>query len=116
MAFNLLRVLGIGSPRPTILNDKPVEAAGDAAGRTRTVADPFMGGVAVTPSDTVALAAEHRALWIGTGGTISAVVLDADNTTPNTIATTVGDGSIFPFRVIRVNATGTTATGIVAGY
>ena len=62
------------------------------------------------------MTAIHRALWIGTGGTISAVIYGSDGTTRNTIATTVGDGSVFPFRVVRLNSSGTTATGIVAGW
>jgi hypothetical protein len=82
----------------------------------RTGDQPFAGGIAITPNDSTDVTATHRALWIGTGGTLSAVVLGSDGTTRNTIATTVGDGSVFPMRVLRVNATGTTATGIVAGW
>lgn len=82
----------------------------------RTGDQPFAGGVALTPNDSTDVTATHRALWTGTGGTISAVVLGSDGTTRNTIATTVADASVFPFKVLRLNATGTTATGIVAGY
>lgn len=82
----------------------------------RTTSEPFSGGVAITPDGSNDVTARHRALWIGVGGTLSAVVLGEDGATRNTIATTVGDGSIFPFRVLRVNVTGTTATGIVAGW
>jgi hypothetical protein len=95
---------------------QPGDVFVDPRGRLHGAGDAFVGGVAVTPSDTVSITAEHRALWIGTGGTLSALVLDANGTTQNPIATTVADGSVFPFHVIRVNATGTTATGIVAGW
>lgn len=82
----------------------------------RTSSEPFSGGKQITPSDSVAVTARHRALWIGTGGTLKVDVLDEDGTTHNTIVTTVGDGSVFPFRVLLVWATGTTATGIATGY
>lgn len=99
VAANAPSVVGVNSDRSLRSGDQP-----------------FSGGIAVTPDNSNDVTALHRALWIGTGGTLSAIVLGSDGTTRNTIATTVVDGSVFPFKVLRVNATGTTATGIVAGY
>lgn len=82
----------------------------------RTGDSPFKGGKQLTPSDSTDVTASHRALWIGVGGTLAVVLLDVDGVTRNSVSTTVGDGSIFPARVLRVLATGTTATGIVAGW
>ncbi|MFS8067808.1 MAG: hypothetical protein ACMG6S_15710 [Byssovorax sp.] len=99
----------------------------DTSGRLHVGDQPFAGGeqvtpsdgaggIALTPNDDADITAKHRALWIGPGGTISAVIMDADGATRRTIATTVGDGSIFPFRVLRLSVAGTTASGIVAGW
>jgi hypothetical protein len=86
------------------------------SGKLHTGDQPFSGGKQITPSDSTDIAASHRALWIGTGGTLAAVILDEDGVTRNTIATTVGDASVWPFRVLRVLATGTSASGLVAGH
>lgn len=78
------------------------------------------GGVAVTPSDSTDLAELAYGLWIGVGGTLKvdcAEGLASGGATAGrtTFATTVPAGW-FPFKVIRVYATGTAATGIVAAY
>ena len=82
----------------------------------RTTSEPYSGGKQITPSDAVGVTARHRSLWIGAGGTLKVDVLDEDGTTVNTIATTVATGTVFPYRVLKVYATGTTATGIATGY
>lgn len=74
--------------------------------------------VAAALSDTVAQpSGPAESLWIGVGGTIS--FSPADESYPNnsapTVATTVPAG-LFPFKVARVNATGTAATGILFAY
>jgi len=73
------------------------------------------GGVAVTPNDTTDLTSVAYGLWIGVGGTLKVDCASGPAGTPGrtTFATTVPVG-LFPFKVIRVYATGTTATGIVA--
>lgn len=72
---------------------------------------PWCKLVAVTPTDVAATTFEScRGLWIGVGGTIT--VINSDGTS---VATTVPVG-LFPAQVIRVAATGTTATQILAGY
>ena len=72
---------------------------------------------AVTPSDIASgnLSA-CEALWIGTAGTISFIPADPNfpwNTLGTGVVTTVPVG-LFPVKVLRVNATGTTASGILA--
>lgn len=72
----------------------------------------------VTPSDTVdipnAAGADMKndgcVLYIGTGGNIK--VLTAAGTTST--FTNVPDGAWFPIQVVRVFATDTTASGIIA--
>lgn len=77
------------------------------------------GGVAVTPNDTTDLSELAYGLWIGVGGTLKVDCADALSSSGasgrSTFATTVPAG-FFPFRVIRVYATGTAATGIVACF
>lgn len=69
----------------------------------------------VTPSDTVDLArGECRGLWIGVVGDLS-VVMAGDGETRVFASAELSVGE-FPFQVLRVNATGTTATSIKALY
>ena len=65
--------------------------------------------VAVTPHDTNDLAYVTKAVYIGTGGTIS--IIAADDTVA--VSLTVQDGAVLPIRAKRIRATGTTATDIV---
>lgn len=74
--------------------------------------DPAIGAVAVTPSDSVDLELVSRGLWVGTGGNLALEMQDGSSVT----ITNVADGTLLPFRVLRVNATGTTASGIIALY
>lgn len=69
---------------------------------------------AVTPSDTVNYATgPARGLYVGTGGTV--VLLPVDNSAVVTL-TGVPSGVVLPIWHARVNATSTTATGLVALY
>lgn len=68
---------------------------------------------AITPSDTVDLPGLTEALWIGATGDIAVVM--ANNVMPVVIAA-VPAGSWLPLTARRINATGTTATGIVGLY
>lgn len=63
----------------------------------------------VTPSDTTDLANVAVSLYVETGGTLSITTAYGGTRTVR-----VGDLSILPVGVIRVHATGTTATGIHA--
>lgn len=65
--------------------------------------------VPVTPSDTVDLAISARALRIQTGGTLRITTAAG-----NVRNTNVVNGDELRVQVVRVHATGTTATGIEA--
>jgi hypothetical protein len=68
---------------------------------------------ALTPSDTVDLPRGlTQALWVGSGGDVAAV--SADNRV--TVFAAVPAGSWLPIAVRRVNASGSTSTGLVALY
>lgn len=68
------------------------------------------GGEAVTPSDTVNLTKAARSLWVGGDGDLSVLTVDGQTLTIVGAAA----GTVVPLAVRRVNATGTTATNIVA--
>ena len=73
---------------------------------------PAENAVSVTPSNTVDFDTFSRALYVGGGGDLVAVF-------ENDVAVTfvgIPAGFILPVRVKRVNATGTTASNIVALY
>lgn len=63
----------------------------------------------VTPDDVVLLPEVAVALYVENGGTLSIVTVRDNSRT-----VTVSDQSILPVGIRRVNATGTTATGIHA--
>lgn len=73
------------------------------------VGDPAKWGETVTPSDVTPLTNPARSLYIGGTGSLSVEMYGGG--TQAFAAVPVG---IFPIQVIRVNATGTTATNIVA--
>lgn len=66
----------------------------------------------VTTSDTVDLAFRCRVIWCGVGGSVS--FLARDGVTSCTMSA-VPAGSWVQLRTNRILATGTTATGILAG-
>lgn len=69
---------------------------------------PASRAAAVTPNDAADLVAHARSLWVGGLGNLAVVTVGGDTETfPNV-------SGLFPVRVKRVLATGTTATGIVA--
>ncbi len=70
---------------------------------------PATGAFVITPSDSVNLTARARSLWVGGAGNLSLVFNDGSSAT----ITGVPVGTHLPFRVRRVNLTGTTATAIV---
>lgn len=75
------------------------------------------GFVVVTPSDTDKIAKDASgnypdALFVGNGGTVVVVGIDGSKATLNNVA----NGQILPFACARINATGTTASGIVGIY
>ena len=82
-----------------------------AAERFAQVADSPLavarGGVAVVPNDTTAV--QFRALYIGVTGAVSVVGFDGNTV----VFANVPGGTVLPIAVIKVRATGTTATSIV---
>jgi len=75
----------------------------------------------ITPSDTVAIGETSagdgnkrvpRALYVGGAGTVVAVM--GDGRTVSFVGAVAG--SVLPLQPLRINATGTTATGLVALY
>ena len=77
--------------------------------------NPASAAKAVTTSDTVDLPlGECRALYVGTGGDVTLQV--SGNPREDVLFSNVPSGFVLPVEAIRVKATGTTATGIVALY
>jgi len=71
---------------------------------------PASDAAAVTPHDSTEFAVRTRALYIGSGGALTVTMIDGSNVT----FVGVVAGSVLPLRVIKVLATGTTASSIVA--
>jgi hypothetical protein len=74
---------------------------------------PALGWYAVTPSDSTDLATPARALYVGTGGNVA---LDDGDGHTAVVFKNVASGAVLPVRAVRVRATSTTATDIVALY
>lgn len=65
---------------------------------------------AVTAADDTDLARIPRAIYVGGAGSLSGVMLSGETVS----FTLLQAGMIYPLRLRRIHATGTTATGIVA--
>jgi hypothetical protein len=75
---------------------------------------PAIGARAVTPNDGADLPfSPARRLYVGTGGNVS-VVYEPGSTAVTYV--NVPSGFVFGGFITRVNATGTTATNIIAEY
>lgn len=77
--------------------------------RTPALSDPSRDLIPVTPNDATDLSKTAVALYVETGGDLSVVTVAGRQR-----LVTVGDLSILPVGVLRVRATGTTASGIHA--
>lgn len=75
-----------------------------------SLSGPAYSGFSVTPSDSGLLPEASRALYIGSGGSLSVRMLSGEAVT---LAGVVA-GTILPLRVTAVLATGTSAGSIVA--
>lgn len=73
------------------------------------VSDPAHRAAVVTPNDVTVLDPPTRSLYIGVTGNLTVRMVDGMDATFNNVP--VG---IFPIRVDKVYATGTTATNMVA--
>lgn len=91
----------------------PASAADPYGSFGDTVSSPANRAVAVTPSDTVALADIPKALYVGTGG---AIVMRGKSDTADRTWKNVPSGALLPFRAEYILATGTTAADILALY
>lgn len=85
-------------------------ATNDYPNRYAGVSGPYIGGETISPSDTVSLSKVSRAIYVGTVGTLSCLMMDG---TTLVLPTTVA-GTIYELRVERVNLTGTSATNLRA--
>ena len=72
---------------------------------------PCRNAVAVTPSDSTALADVTRYLYVGGAGTLTVILRDGSTSVAFGAVTA---GSLIPIAVSQVKATGTSATSIVA--
>jgi hypothetical protein len=69
------------------------------------------GATAITPSDSVNLVTPS-VVYVGVGGTVKVTTAQGDDVT----FTGILAGSVIPVQVIRVFATGTTATSLIRIY
>ncbi len=72
---------------------------------------PIGGGFAIIPSDVNDLESIARGIYVGGTGDLRVRMVNDDVVTWPALAA----GIIHPMQIIRVYATGTTATGIVGG-
>ena len=79
------------------------------AGHTIGLTAPAVGAEAITPSDDADLEYVTRALYIGQSGDVS-VTLKSGETV---VLRNMQESNLYPLRVVRVMATGTTAGDIV---
>lgn len=79
------------------------------AGRAESIVAPAGRGFAITANDSVDLAAETRAIYVGGAGALALVLASGDTVTFTGLAA----GTLLPVRAIRVKATGTSATLLV---
>lgn len=77
----------------------------------RVAVEPFSRAVSVTPSDTTLIAPSRGIM--ASGGTELAIAFQDGSTV---ILTNITPGYIYPVSVVKVLATGTTATDIIAFY
>ena len=77
--------------------------------RTSSLSGPATDIVPVTPDDLTDMTDVAIALYVETGGTLSLLTVRGGNR-----SVSVADNSILPVGTRRVNATGTTASGIHA--
>jgi hypothetical protein len=68
--------------------------------------------IAVTPSDSLNIIGESVVLFVGTGGTVKVTTSGGQDV----VLSNVQDGTTIPLMILKVWATGTTATNIVAFY
>lgn len=70
------------------------------------------GAAAVTPSDTVNLPGGPAVVYVGTSGNVQVITAQGDTVTFSGVPA----GAVIPVQVLRVFATNTTATNMIAIY
>jgi hypothetical protein len=75
---------------------------------TSGLSSPICGGFDIAPDDATDLSSVTRAIILGAAGDVAVVLKNGDAITLPALAA----GVIYPVRVSRVLATGTTATGL----
>ena len=73
---------------------------------------PVTHASAIAPNDAAELNQATRAIYVGIGGDLAIEMLDGGAL----VLTNVQGGVLYPFRIRRVLATGTTAAGLVGVY
>lgn len=81
----------------------------DFSTHSETLTAPAASAETITPSDAQDLAFVTRALYVGQGGDLAVELKSGDTAVLRNMQASV----IYPLRVVRVLATGTTATDIV---
>jgi predicted short-subunit dehydrogenase-like oxidoreductase (DUF2520 family) len=79
-------------------------------GLPTTLTTPARDAQAIAPSDTVALTIMPRAVYVGVAGNLAALMPGGQTVVFQGVAA----GTLLPIRAARVNATGTTAGGLIA--
>ena len=82
----------------------------DYAALSGTLDMPAVAAAAIVPDDTADLAHATRAIYVGQAGALTVRMVSGDEVT----LAEVQAGMIYPLRVARILATGTTASGLVA--
>ena len=74
-----------------------------------SLSGPAAHAFAVTPNDSTDLSETTRALYVGTAGSLAAIMASGASVTFGSLAS----GTVLPVRVTRVLSTGTTASAIL---
>jgi hypothetical protein len=80
------------------------------------VSAPCRHWAVITPSDTVDLTAIPKAIYVGTGGDVKMIGIDAPTGAAGVTWKGVPAAGLLPTRPRRILATGTTATDLVGCY
>ncbi len=80
------------------------------ATRAASLEGPATHAFSISPDDSDALSETTRALYVGTGGTITCRLAEDAS---DTLFSGVPDGTVLPVRVTHVRSTGTSASQIV---
>lgn len=86
-------------------------AVDNYAGFSAALTSPLIGAEEVTPSDDDDLAHVSRSIWVGTGGDLTVTMAGGQTVTYAGLP-----AGLYPFRVSRIHATGTSADDIVAAW